>query len=128
MLAVRMINAAKCTIESMQYRAHLLQVDSRSVGSIQYFLMLAQVPNDGHMENRTVIEGAHMGYLNANSLMDAFRRAKLAGESAEQLEKALALNVPLAFVGILILDSSQLRDLGFRTLAEMVDVLALTDR
>lgn len=109
----------------MQYRAHLLQVDWQVAGSVRYLLLLAQMPDDGHMENRTVIEGAYMGFSNADSLIDACVRAQLTEESTEQVKKALDLNASLVFVGILHLDSPQLRELGFRTLAQVVEVLHL---
>jgi hypothetical protein len=77
------------------------------------------------MEARSVVEGAHMGYVSAEALGEAFKRAKLSDESVGVLSKALALNSRLVRVGILTLDSQQLRELGFQTLARMIDVLRM---
>jgi hypothetical protein len=109
----------------MQFRTHLLRVDPVSIGSVRYFLMLAQVEPDGRMETRSVVEGAHMGYPDAEALTASFAKAKISEESTKLLEKAFALNLALAFVGVLSLDSSQLRVLGFRTLSRIIDILAL---
>ena len=87
--------------------------------------MLAQVPDDGNMEARSVVEGAHMGYGSADTLLERFKRAKLSDESVKQLSGAIALKSPLVFLGVLTLDSEQLRELGFQTLARMVDVLRI---
>jgi hypothetical protein len=84
--------------------------------------MLAQVPDDGNMGARSVVEGAHMGYGSADALMEAFKRAKLSDDSIKKLDGAFALDSHLVWVGILTLDSQQLRELGFQTLARMVDV------
>ena len=110
----------------MLFRTHLLQVDPASIGSIRYFLMLTQTPNDGRMEARSVVEGAHVGYLSADSLKESFGRANVSNESIEELENALSLSAPIVFVGVVDLDPRQLRELGFLTLARMVEVLALT--
>lgn len=61
--------------------------------------MLAQIPNDGRMEARNVVEGAHVGYLSADSLREVFRRASVGNESIKQLESSLAQDEPLAFLG-----------------------------
>lgn len=87
--------------------------------------MLAQTPVDGRMEARSVVEGAHMGYGSADALVQGFRRAKLSDECVKQLSGAIALNSRLVFLGVLTLDSEQLRELGFQTLARMVDVLRI---
>jgi hypothetical protein len=47
-------------------------------------------------------------------------------ESIEQLGNALSLSAPIVFLGVVGLDPQQLRELGFLTLARMVEVLALT--
>jgi hypothetical protein len=107
----------------MFFRAHLLQLDRAVVGSIRYFLMLAQLPDDGRMEARCIVEGAHVGYVSANSLREFFGRASVGKESIKQLESALSLNVPLVFIGVLELDPARLRELGFRTLANMFEAL-----
>src|SRR5260370_39419757 len=104
----------------MQYRTHLLQVDPDSVGSVRYILMLAQVPADGNMGARSVVEGAHIGYGSADALVETFKRAKLSDESVKQLNCAVAQNSRVVFLGVLTLDSQQLRELGFQTLARMV--------
>ena len=88
--------------------------------------MLTQTPNDGRMEARSVVEGAHAGYLSADSLKESFGRANVSKESIEQLGNALSLSAPIVFVGVVDLDPQQLRELGFLTLARMVEVLALT--
>jgi hypothetical protein len=87
--------------------------------------MLAQMPNDGRMELRSVVEGAHVGYSSADSIKEWFVRANVSAESIEQLNNALNSNAPLAFIGVLSLDPDQLRELGFLTLATMVGVLEL---
>jgi homoserine acetyltransferase len=109
----------------MLFRTHLLQVDPASVGSIKYFLMLTQTPSDGLLEARSVVEGAHVGYLSADSLKESFGRANVSNESIEQLDNALSLTAPIAYVGVVDLDPGQLRELGFLTLAKMVEVRAL---
>jgi hypothetical protein len=110
----------------MFFRAHLLQVDQAVVGSIRYFLMLAQLPEDGRMEARSIVKGAHVGYLSADSLREFFGRANVGKKSIKQLESALLLNAPLEFIGVLDFDPAQLRELGFRTLVNMVEALAPT--
>jgi hypothetical protein len=108
----------------MLFRAHLLQVRPAVIGSIEYFLMLAQIPNDGRMEARSIIEGAHVGYLSTDSLREFFGRASVDNESIRQLECALSQDGPLTFLGRLDLDVPQLRELGFQTLASVVEALA----
>jgi hypothetical protein len=66
-----------------------------------------------------------MGYGSADALMESFKRAKLSDESVKQLSGDIALNSRLTFLGVLTLDSEQLRELGFQTLARMVDVLGI---
>lgn len=109
----------------MNFRTHILRVDPHAVESVQYFLMLMQVPDDGRMGNRSVVEGVHMGYSSADSLKKSFVRAKVRDEFVDQLNSALRLNSPLAFVGVLDLDLNQVRELGFQTLAKMIAVPAL---
>ncbi|MGA2535405.1 MAG: hypothetical protein ABSF53_05280 [Terracidiphilus sp.] len=109
----------------MLFRAHLLQVDPVVVGSIRYFLMLAQLPDDGRMEARSIVEGGHVGYLSVDSLREFFGRASVGDESVKKLESALSQNGPLLFIGVLDFDAPQLRELGFQTLASMVEIVAL---
>ena len=107
----------------MLFRVHLLHVDPVTSGSIRYFLMLAQMPEDGRMETRKVVEGAYMGYANADNLRESFVQSKINAKSFEQLERGIKSDSGLVLVGTLDLDSSQLRALGFLTLARMIEVL-----
>jgi hypothetical protein len=109
----------------MLFRAYLLHVDPATISSIEYVLMLARMLNDGRMDARSIFEGAHMGYTTADSLKELFIKANVDHESVEQLARALSLNVPLAFVGILVLVPKQLRKLGFQTLSNMAESVAL---
>lgn len=110
----------------MLFRAHLLRVNTAVLGSIEYFLMVAQMPKDGRMEARSIIEGAHVGYLSANSLRECFERAGIGIESVNQLESALSSHDSLVFLGVVDLGPPQLRELGFQTLAKMAEILALS--
>ena len=111
----------------MLFRAHLLRVDPAVIGSIECFLMVAQMPKDGRMEARSIVEGAHVGYLSAKSLRESFERAGIGIESVNQLESALSSHDSLEFLGVLDLDTPQLRELGFQTLANMVEALTLSE-
>ena len=110
----------------MLFRAHLLRANRAVIGSIEYFLMVAQMPKDGRMEARSIIEGAHVGYLSANSLRESFERAGIGIESVNQLESALSSHDSPAFLGVVDLGTPQLRELGFQTLANMAETLALS--
>lgn len=111
----------------MLFRAHLLRVDPAVVGSIEYFLMVMQMPKDGRMEARTIVEGAHVGYLSPKSLKESFERAGVGDEAVNQLERALSSHGSLVFLGVMDLDAPQLRELGFHTLANMAETLRYSE-
>jgi hypothetical protein len=85
--------------------------------------MLTQIPDNDRMEYRSVVEGAFMGFGSRDDLIDTSRRAGLSEEDIGQLTKALDQKSPLVQIGVLILDSQQLRILGFQTLARMIEAI-----
>jgi len=109
----------------MQFIASLLRIDLTSSGPSDCFLMLTQLPDHGKLDLREIVEGAFMRYSSDNALIDDFKQAGLSEGDIGLLTSALALNKSLTRLGVLTLDSKQLRALGFQTLAKVAGVLGI---